>query len=113
MVHTYLFTAVHKDGASHPEISELASLGSFGIWTSNVHSQLTNKYLSTCSAPFADTLRVHAVDPKTSLVALTDCSVMAPHEWFGWLANRFPDEFDQLFLSSSLPEFWSGVSRSA
>jgi hypothetical protein len=100
-----------KDGASHPEIAELAALGSFGIWKSNVHGQLSKRYLSGCTAPVADCIRVAALDPKTLATCVSDCYIMAPHEWFGWLFGAFPADFDQLFLASPLQTFWQGVRR--
>jgi hypothetical protein len=100
-----------KDGASHPEIAELASLGSFGQWPSNVHSELTRKYLKNCTAPTADVISVPAIDPQTMKVCYSDCHVMGPHDWFGWMSDTFQPEFDQLFLSTPLDEFWPHVRR--
>jgi hypothetical protein len=106
------FVPVCEGGASHPEIAELAALGSFGLWRSNIHAQLTRKYLSTCTAPLADSIRISAIDPLTLKPMFTECWIMAPHEWFSWLGNSFPDEFDQLFVAKPLQEFWSHISRS-
>jgi hypothetical protein len=44
-------------------------------------------------------------------VVEVDCYIMAPHEWFAWLCNDYPDEFGQLFADRPLDEFWQHVKR--
>lgn len=108
--------ALLQDGASHPELRALACLGSFGAETGkgHIHSQLTKKYLSNCSAPSAECVRVPAVDPHTHALTYSDCYIMAPHDWIGWLCNDFHDEFLQMFApGQSLHTFWSNTTRTS
>jgi hypothetical protein len=103
-----------QDGASHPEVAVVASLGSYGADTGkgHIHSQLTNKYVANCSAPKADVIRVPAVDPGNHAIVWSDCSIIGLHDWFGWLCNEFHDDFLRLFaVENSLADFWAEVSR--
>lgn len=78
---------------------------------SNIHEQLSKKYLAACTAPLPDVIKVPAMDPKTLKIVWMDCHVMGPHLWFSWMANEFPTDFERIFGTEKLVSFWSQVSR--
>ncbi|CAK0806739.1 unnamed protein product, partial [Prorocentrum cordatum] len=102
--------AAYKDGLRHGEISRLAALGQRGNYPGNIHQQL-NTMLGRNSLPQPMVLEIPCVDPKTSEVALADCGVLLPHEWFSALFHRYETEFNYIFGVDRLGEFWANASR--
>eukprot|EP00959_Pyramimonas_sp_CCMP1952_P471063 9497789-Pyramimonas_sp.AAC.1 len=104
--------AAYKGGLRHGEISRLAALGQRGNYPGNIHQQL-NTMLGRNSLPQPMVLEIPCVDPKTSEVALADCGVLLPHEWFSALFHRYETEFNYIFGVDRLGEFWANASSAA
>ena len=69
--------AAARDGLDHPEILELAELGSYGTFAGNVHQQLMNIYGGAAvplAAPFS--FKVNAWDTKSSTIKSTITSAL-------------------------------------
>ena len=100
------------DGASHPELVQMASTGTWGA-QKNCHRQILNRFCNDVhlSQPF--NIKVGCVDPKTSLEKEEQASCFLPHMMFSSLVDSYHHIFEETFgKGKDLEKFWSGVEQS-
>ena len=108
-VQQFAQAAVH-DGATHPEITWLAHLGSHGLHPGNVSRDLKAKYLQETSAPEPYSAKVSLYTTKDRTATFEqNVDLLLPHEWFAKLASSYgPWDFDEQFCAALAPEWWAG-----
>eukprot|EP00959_Pyramimonas_sp_CCMP1952_P102532 2144590-Pyramimonas_sp.AAC.1 len=104
--------AAFRDGlTSSPELKALAEMGSWGRWPSNVHQQLTKRYLRSNTLPEPVEFDVHCKHPHSLKMIESPCSVLLPHELFSSLFRSHPEEFRETMGLDSMSDFWAGAQR--
>jgi hypothetical protein len=96
------------DGAQHDELMALASCGSWGSAKGNAHRDVLSKFCSDVHICESFEVTVPCRDPKTSELEHQPMSFFLPHMMFSALSSY--DEFDTVFATGGLREFWSKVS---
>lgn len=102
-----------QDGATHPELTWLASLGAHGLHPGNVTKALKAKYLANPLTPEAYLVHVPMYTTRDRTAAVDETiAVLLPHEWFGCMATSFePCDFAEQFGLSGLTAWWSRQDR--
>ena len=105
--------AAAADGASHPDVIFLASLGSSGRYPRNCYRELTHKLVPT---PLVDSIDVFNVWQKRSgkPPILASQEIMLPHRVFSCLYHNHHDVFKDNIWGGSLDEpsrFWKAVEN--
>jgi hypothetical protein len=101
--------AAVQDGATHPEITWIAQLGSHGLHPGNVSRDLKAKYLQETLAPepYSAKISLFTTKDRTATVE-QNVDLLLPHEWFAKLASSFgPWDFDEQFGAAIAPEWWA------
>lgn len=98
------------DGAVHPEVATLASIGSWGQHPGNAHRDLVTKFLPQVDLCEAVLVPTFARDPKTQETTTEDAAVFLPHKVIHSLGKY--QEFPNLVCASAAEEFWSAVEAS-
>lgn len=98
------------DGADHPELGLLASVGAWGSQPGNASRDIIRSFLETVNIPEADLVSTVAMDPKTSKMEQVNAAVFSPHKMFHKIESY--SEFALIFCESKLEEFWNGVEAS-
>ena len=99
------------DGATHPELAQIASAGLWGEIPGNVHRDVMAHYCQDISISPAIHVQVPVLEPKSSKVLVEDASIFLPHILFSDLAHHYPDQFHNLFGTQDLQPFWTGVEK--
>lgn len=105
-----LAAAALLDGASHPELGLVASIGSWGANPNHCHRDLLRlarggrEFLSSFSVP-VPCLDSKLHPPYTEAV----CSLMLPHMTVHSLAKLYPEQFSALMGLADVRTFWSRV----
>ena len=97
----------YLDGANHPELVSLSSVGTFGANPSNCHRDILVKFCGDITIADSFSVSVPCVDPKTSKVEEEDMDIFLPHLMFASLADH--GQFNDTFGISKLGEFWQAV----
>ena len=87
------------DGATHPELAQIASTGHWGEIPGNVHRDVMAYYCQDIKL----TPAIHVQVPVLEL--------FLPHILFSDLAHHYPDQFHSLFGTQDLQSFWNGVEK--
>ena len=111
--------AAVKDGLRHQAVQEIASLGSSGVHTSNIHRDLlkllhrkiTQGALGGLKQSPTITLRVPAKDQKKLETGQTeaDFHIFLPHLMISSWAASYPQLMDACFGVSKAKEFWDQI----
>ena len=99
------------DGATHPELAQIASTGHWGEIPGNVHRDVMAHYCQDIQLTPAIHVQVPVLEPKSSKVLVEDASIFLPHILFSDLAHHSPDQFHNLFGTQDLQSFWKGVEK--
>ena len=105
-----LSKAAVRDGATHPELSKIAALGSWGACPGHVHRDLTRRFTRHNNMPHPDIIKVPAWDTRELKVVDADCAIFNPHDWVATFCNDYEDDFHELFGIQELHDFWDHVS---
>ena len=105
--------AAVQDGATHPEVTWLAQLGSHGLYPGSASRDLKAKYLQETLAPEPYSAKVSLFTTKDRTATFEqNVDLLLPHEWFAKLASSFgPWDFDEQFGAALAPEWWTGCPR--
>ena len=95
------------DGLSHPEVSQLASLGAMGLHPGNASRDLMHKVSQGNTLPEPFVIKVPSIDPLTKEYALEDCAIFLPHQVAAALQDYA--EFEAIFETAKAPSFWAFV----
>ena len=101
--------AAVQDGATHPELTWLAQLGSHGLHPGNVSRDLKAKYLQETLAPEPYSAKVSLFTTKDRTATFEqNVDLLLPHEWFAKLASSFGSwDFDEQFGAALAAEWWA------
>ena len=100
-----------KDGATCPEVAELAKLGAYGLSPQHIHRDLTRKFLKDMNTPHPQSLIVAATNPRTAEPCHRRVYMILPHDWFSHLFHHYRDEFWRVFAVPDIKKFWDGAHR--
>ena len=101
--------AAVQDGATHPELTWLAQIGSHGLHPGNASRDLKGKYLKETLAPEPYSAKVSLFTTKDRTATFEqNVDLLLPHEWFATLASSFgPWDFDEQLGAPLAPERWA------
>lgn len=100
-----------KDGATHPEVAELAKLGAWGAAPQHLHRDLMRRFFKDMNMPHPQSLVVLAINPRNAEECHPRVDMILPHDWFSTLFHQYRDEFWRLFAVPGIKRFWAGASR--
>ena len=100
-----------QDGATHPQLFELAQAGTWGSHPGNAHRDLLRTFCPNVMLPQPFQVKVGCIDPKTSKDREENASIMLPHLMFWKLGECFPAFFHTVFClgKDSLEKFCGKV----
>ena len=98
------------DGANHPEVAALASIGSWGQFPGNCHRDLMTNFLPKVDLCQATLVPTFVRDPKSQETVTENAAVFLPHRVIHTLSKY--EEFPNLLCASKAEEFWNEVELS-
>ena len=101
-----------KDGASHPKVKELATIGSHGMYPNNCHIELTRKLQAP---PILSALSTIKLSFKRCAHAISQVEhyMLLPHEVFSCIWHNHREEFVKRLLGGSygnIKHFWEDMA---
>ena len=103
------------DGASHPEILQLAALGAFGSSPANCTRDLKRMFLREQQMwpPLPLVVKVQCRDTKAmapNILHHEECHMLLPHEVLSALFHKRPEDAEALLGLPSVAAFWHNVA---
>ena len=98
-------------GASHPELAKIGSSGNWGGTPGNCHRDVMTHFCQGSRLNLPAQVQVAVLDPKISKVLVEDAAVFLPHLLFSDLGHHYPEQFQKVFATDKLEEFWKGVEK--
>lgn len=81
------------DGATHPELAQMAACGNWGETPGNAHNNVMANFCHDIKLSQPILIQVPVKDPKTSKDVVEDASLFLPHMLFSDLAMNYADQF--------------------
>ena len=105
-----------SDGADHPDLKALSSLGTSGLHPNNMHKELMNKLEPPPIRNALTNIKVYFKKENVAAVIQADTSILLPHKLFATLFNEHREAFNEHILGGSLDNpkrFWAAMSDNA
>ncbi len=103
----HLAACAVASGATDPEVSYLASIGSAGTATGgNMSRQLYLTYCRDIGLCEPTIIEVPLKDVKTGQEIAVETAIHLPHDWMASMSEAYPAAFDDFFGASRIEEWW-------
>lgn len=96
-------------GAEGEDLATIARSGNHGSKPGNCHRDICRAFIKDCHLGTGASVPTQCQDPKTSKPCEENAGVLLPHLLFSELFEGYPSQFDSLFGTQDLAEFWTRV----
>ena len=99
------------DGASHPELVQLAQTGGFGENPGNIHRAIVRSFCKDVHIEEHFVLEVPCIDPKSSAEEVVEAATFLPHLMFANLGRYSFEQFASMCSTRELEQFWNNTQK--
>ena len=99
------------DGADHAELGALAKSGNFGNNKGSIHRDLMAHFCPQVDMSHAHDVLVNCIDPKSGKETTEYATILLPHILFWNMGHNYPSQFEEVFKTQELEDFWVQVEK--
>ena len=96
------------DGADHAELGALAKSGNN---KGSIHRDLMAHFCPQVDMSHAHDVLVNCIDPKSGKETTEYATILLPHILFWNMSHNYPSQFEEVFKTQELEDFWVQVEK--